>query len=216
MPHPRRVRLAFLTAASLALHVLSSTPALATTEVSISGTGVLRITTTGDIHFGTGGLALDQADFFVDQSFVLDPQGTGEPFVPDMTLLYQGIAGTTVLDFDDDVFLLGDFAFTGSIDFHARNIFVYGELVASELIRIGTSGTIDEIGCGNDSAVVIHSGSTSGGFITRICSPPPTELPIGPIGPIDVVGVTAVPEPGAVLVFAAGAVLIGARLRRTR
>lgn len=205
MPQFRRlVRRAGIAAAIIAI----ATPAAATTVVSLSGTGVLQITTSGDLHFGGLDLSLDRVVLIAQETIVGDFVGAFPPVVADTILVYPAVSGTTVLEFDDDVHL-PFLEFTGSIDFRARRIVIHGGLDVTGEIWVGSAVDPGVLRCTEGSGVIVGAG----GSTTERCTSPPIVGGIPPIGPIDV---TAVPEPGAGLLFALGAVLAAATIRRAR
>jgi len=206
------MRLARILSALLLVSLLGPLSASATTVISISGSGDLQITASGDLYFATDQLDLLQIDLYADQQIVAGLGGFTTPTSPDAQLDYPGVSGTTVLDVDDDVYLVG-FTFQGAIDFRAANIYVSGPLVASGSIQLATGWTGSLDPCSTQPGVVLLSGSSSGtggldGCTAPVLSPPPSGLPLLDAAPV--------PEPGAALLFAVGAGVVGARIRQRR
>jgi hypothetical protein len=135
------------------------------------------------------------------------------PVSPDVQLVHAGLSGATVLDLDDDVQIL-DFTFQGTIDFSASQITVAGAFGQVDALALDTATGSLTTGCDPTSGAVLSS--TGGSTLqTGGCT---VDVAVGPGGP-SVGGVAAVPEPGAALLFGAGVLLVGARLRaweRTR
>ncbi|HEM46296.1 MAG TPA: PEP-CTERM sorting domain-containing protein [Alphaproteobacteria bacterium] len=191
--------------------VLGPAPAGATTLLSLAGSGDLQLTTTGDLYFATTDLALEQITLFADQQIVAGQTTYTPPASATVSLAYTSLSGTTVLDIDDDVFVT-DFVFQGTIDFSAASIFVSGDLSAKNGISLGTANGPSS-GCVTSGGIVLLSTTIDCGDTAPVIAPPP------PFVPPDGGGVfpsSPVPEPGAALLFGAGVLVVGTRVRRSR
>lgn len=137
---------------------LGPAPAAATTLLSLAGSGDLQLTTSGDLYFATTDLALEQITLFADQQIVAGQTAYTPPASATVSLAYTSLSATTVLDFDDDVFVT-DFVFQGTIDFSAASLFVHGDLSAKNGIWLATADG-QPSGCVASGGIVLQTTTT--------------------------------------------------------
>ncbi len=207
--------------AAISIIVVFSSAAQAVTIASVTGSGDLDLTATGSVYFDASDLDLTRLELTATETVTIAATfPDGGPGAATDTLELLDLVLTTGLSVDDDV-SIAPFDFTGSVSVAASSIYVIGPIAAEIIVINGPAVVVEtdllpgfDSACGGSSAGATITTGSSVGAPSGGCS-----VELGPIDggtiEVDPIGITPggpglapIPEPGAALLYAAGALAL--------